>query len=66
MRFIMGVLFLFVFPYLMWKAAMLYAIPFFGIVNHVTIAAIAIIAIPAGFSIFIGGFCASGVALPDN
>ena len=65
MRFIAGILFIFVFPYLMWKAALAYAIPYFGVTQHVTVAAIAMIAIPAGFSILIGGFCASGIS-PDN
>ncbi len=66
MRFIAGVLFIFVFPYLLWKAAVTYALPYFGISQHATVAAIAIVAIPAAISLAIGCFCASGVRLPDN
>jgi hypothetical protein len=66
MRFIAGVLFIFVFPYLLWKFAVAYAVPFFGITHHASIAAVAMIAIPAGISLFIGGICASGMRLPDN
>ena len=66
MRFIAGVLFIFVFPYLLWKASVAFAVPYFGITNHASIAAIAIIAIPAAISLVIGCFCASGMKLPDN
>jgi hypothetical protein len=66
MRFIAGVLFIFVFPYLLWRAAMLYVIPYFGITHHITLAVIVTIAIPGAVSLVIGGFCASGMALPDN
>jgi hypothetical protein len=66
MRFIMGVLFIFVFPYFLWKAASMWAVPFFGISQHATVAAAAIVAIPALISLAIGIFCASGARLPDN
>ena len=66
MRFIAGVLFIFVIPYELWNAAVAYAVPFFGITKHVTPAAIAIAAIPGIISLAIGCFAASGMKLPDN
>jgi len=66
MRFIFGVLFIFVFPYLLYQAAMKWAIPYFAIAQHEFVAAIAIITIPAAISLVIGIFCASGARLPDN
>jgi hypothetical protein len=66
MRFIAGVLFIFVFPYLLWKASVAFAVPYFGITNHPSLAAAGIIAIPALISLVIGLFCASGMKLPDN
>jgi hypothetical protein len=65
-RFLAGVVFIFVLPYLFFKLAMWYAVPFFGITNHQWLAAVGMAVLPSIPSLLIGWFCASGARLPDN
>lgn len=66
MKFIGTLVFAVAIPWLLFKLALWFLIPFFGITNNPTIAAVLFASIPCGISLVIAACIGGFVKLPDN